>query len=355
MRKRTGKIPIATLVAVTIFTVILMAIVLSVKIRTQAPFYADKIAASEQTARAFKIIRTALDSLRIPIDPVNDPNRTGMIGLQFSPITTERGDLQSKLTATNPNTAAMIVHLVRTARVDRHDTVAVYMTGSTPALNIAAIVALETIGATPIIVTSLGSAMWGANYPELTMLDMERMLIKAGVFTSCSAAATIGGHDETGRGLSPEGRGLIESSIVRNQIAPLDIHDGNQAIDRIITVFRSGHAIKAFVNISEQPTVLSGYDIVPGFIPAYSIKEGKGLIPYFSKTGVHVINLTHLNHLAGRYGLPIAPIPLPGLGEGSLYYEYRYSTLLAMIFLFLLVIVLFFTLRYDIMPRRSST
>jgi poly-gamma-glutamate system protein len=354
VRKRTGKIPITTLVAVTIVTIVLMTIVLSVKIRTQAPFYTDKIAASEQTARAFKVIRARVDSLRIPIDPVNDPNRTGLIGLQFSPITSERGDLQSKLTATNPNIAAMIVHLLRQVHVHRHDTVAVYMTGSTPALNIATVISLETVGATPIIVTAVGSAMWGANYPGLTMIDIEHALLDAGVITSRTIAATMGGHEETGRGLSPEGRALIDSSTIRNQIPLLAIHDVNEAIDLIIAAYGPHSAIKTFIAISEQPNALDGYDMPPGIIPAYSIKQGSGLIPYFSQTGVDVINLTQMNNLAQHYGLPVAPIPLPATGEGSLYYEYRYSIILATVFLFLLVVVLFITLRYDIMPKRSN-
>ncbi|MBN2620550.1 poly-gamma-glutamate system protein [candidate division WOR-3 bacterium] len=355
MKRRTGKIPTATLVAVTIVTIVLMTIVLSVKIRTEAPFYSDKIAASEHTARAFKVIRTKMDSLRIPIDPVNDPNRTGLIGLQFSLITTERADLQSKLTATNPNTAAMIVQLLKKAGIHRHDTVAVYMTGSTPALNIATVIALETVGATPIIVTAVASAMWGANYPGLTMLDIEHTLRDAGIITSRTIAATIGGHDETGRGLSPEGRALIDSSTIRNQIPLLAIHDVKEAVDLILAAFGHNTTIKTFITISEQPNALSGYDIPPGIIPAYSIKQGSGLIPYFSQKGVTVINLTQVNHLAQRYGLPIAPIPLPDTGEGILYHEHRYSVVLATIFLFLLIAVLFFLLRYDIMPKRSNT
>jgi len=348
MKKRHGKISIFTLCIVSILTIILMTIVLSVRVQAKAPYYEEKLSASERTARAFSTIKNAVDSLHIPIDRINDPNQTGLIGLQFSPLTIERGDITVKLTATNPNIAAMVVHLLKRAQINAGDTVAVYLTGSTPALNTAAIIALETVGAIPIIIASIGSSMWGANYPELTILDIERILWGNDIISSRTAFASIGGHDETGRGFSPEGRTLIDSCLVRNGIPLLKVNDINDAIDKYVDVYTTDQNIHAFISISEQPSGVSGFDHPPGIIFSNRIKEGPGLIPYFSRNGIPVIHLTQIHQLAMEYGLPIAPVPLPGVGEGKLYHEYRNSVVLAVIFLLLLCVVLFFMLRYDL-------
>lgn len=357
MKKRQGKISIFSLCSVTLLTIVLMAIELSYTVRTKAPYYAEKITAAQHTAHAFATIRHAIDSMHIPIDKINDPNKTGLIGRQFSPLTIERGDLQVKLTATNPNIAAMVVHLLKRAGVRREDTVAVYMTGSTPALNIATIIALETIDAIPIIITSVGSAMWGANYPDLTMLDMERILRGADIINTQTAYATVGGHDEAGQGFSPEGRALIDTSIIRNGIPILHIQDISGATDQHIAVFMSGHHVGLFISISEQPSAISGFDQEPGLIPAFRAQQGNGLIPYFSKNGIPVIHLTQLHKLTALYDLPVAPVPLPAVGEGKLFYEYRNSVVLAALFLALLSIIVFFVLRYDLdalVRRRQS-
>ena len=46
------------------------------------------------------------------IDIENDPNETGLVGSPFSLITTDEGDLDSKLTTLDPNFSAAIVDLM---------------------------------------------------------------------------------------------------------------------------------------------------------------------------------------------------------------------------------------------------
>src|SRR5262245_39121662 len=41
-----------------------------------------------------------------------DPNRTGMIGFEYTPMTTEMADAPSKRTTTNPDFAAALVRLI---------------------------------------------------------------------------------------------------------------------------------------------------------------------------------------------------------------------------------------------------
>lgn len=348
MKLREGKISILSLSIVTIITIIFMIFELNSKTRVKTDYFDEKLQAAELTQKSFSVIKKAADSLNIPIDRINDPNETGLIGLQYSHITTERGDLDAKLTSINPNFAALIVKLLKGAGVKKDDPVFVSLSGSFPALNIAVLSAIKTLGLRPIIITSVGSSMWGANYPQFTYLDMESVLNQAELLEFKTVAASIGGEDDVGRGLSPEGREMIDASIARSNIHLLGGNNIAEVIEKKIEIFNEYGTAKLFINVGEQNTALAGAEISSGFIKPRQIKLGTGLIAHFSKSGVPVINMIDINRLAQRYGLPRAPIPLPKVGTGSLYYEFKYSVSLAIILLIVLFIILFIVLRYDI-------
>lgn len=346
MKRRTGRISLLSLLVVTALTVVLMILELNSKTRVKTPFHDEKVTAAELTARCFQTIRLATTTDNIPIDRINDPNETGLIGLQYSPITTERGDLSAKLTSTNPNFAALIVDYLRAARVRPGDTVAVSFTGSFPALNIAVLSALKVMDIQPIIITSVGSSMWGANRPALTYLDMERVLIEHNLLPFKTYAASVGGEDDIGRGLSPEGRQSIIDAITRNGVQALNSKSIEDAINQRILLY--SHGIKAFINVGGAVTALLATDAAPGFIPPRQVKNGRGLVAEFSRAGIPVINLSDIVNLANEHDLPIAPIPMPDVGTGKLYFEYRYSVVQAILYLVVLCIVLFVFLRFDI-------
>lgn len=346
MRMRKGKISILSLLIATVITIILVFLELNSKTYVEAQHYEEKIAAAELTSQCFRTVRAALDSYDIAIDRINDPNETGLIGQQYSQITTERGDLTAKLTSTNPNFAALIIQYVETARVQKNDTVAVSFTGSFPALNIAALSVLKILELEPVIITSVSSSMWGANRPVFTYLDMERVLQKQGLIPFATQAASIGGEDDIGRGLSPQGREMIIHAIGRNGIEMLEGKRIEEAISRRAALY--GSSIKLFINVGGGAAALLGADAPSGFIKPRQIKVGKGLIAQFSQAGIPVVNLSDINNLAQEHNLPIAPIPMPQIGKGTLYFEYRYSVGQAILYLVILCIVLFVFLKFDI-------
>jgi poly-gamma-glutamate system protein len=323
-----------------------MILELNSKTRVKTPFHDDKVTAAELTARCFQTIRLATTTYNIPIDRINDPNETGLIGLQHSPITTERGDLNAKLTSANPNFAALIVDYLRAIQVRPGDTVAVSFTGSFPALNIAVLSALKVLDIQPIIITSVGSSMWGANRPAFTYLDMERTLNEHNLIPFRTHAASVGGEDDIGRGLSPEGRLSIIDAIRRNGVQALHSRNIEDAISQRMKLY--DHEIKAFISVGGAITALLATDAAPGFIQPRQAKSGRGLIAEFSRAGIPVVNLTDITTLAKEHDLPIAPIPMPDIGEGKLYYEYRYSVAQAILYLIILCVVLFVFLRFDI-------
>lgn len=300
--------------------------------------YELKLEASRLAARAFAALRVERGLHEGHLDLVNDPAGTGLIGPEFSLITNARGDLESKLTSVNPNFAALLVQYFRQAGLKAGDPVAVAVSGSFPALNVALYAAVETMKLRPVVITSIGASMWGANDPQFTWLDMEAVLLQAGIFTTRSAAATHGGGNDMGRGLSPEGRRLIEAAAARHGVPLLEADNIEEAITRRMSFWaeaQRGHAYKLSVNVGGGVASLGSSHnrlLVPSGL-SFDLGEHnwarKGTMVLFAEQGVPVVHLLNVTRLAEDNGLPVAPDFLPQPGEGPLFERQMYSLPLA--------------------------
>jgi len=299
----------------------------------------------------FEKIKKEKVQKNLVIDQINDPNQTGLIGIEHSPITSEPGDLNAKLITTNPNISATIVELFRKCNLGAGDLIAVSFSGSFPALNLAVLSAIQTLNLKPIIITSVSSSMWGANIPEFTYLDMENFLFQNGFLKFRSIAASIGGIDDVGRGISPAGRDLIAKAINRNKVQELKSKNLEEAIEKRFNLYYTiakDEKIVCFINIGGGATALAGFDLPTGILDPSKYSFHQGLAGRFLRNSVKVINLNNIHYLARRYALSIAPIPFPAIGEGKLYYEKKYSVTLSTIFLIILGTLIFVVLRIDI-------
>ncbi len=268
---------------------------------------------------------------------MNDPNETALIGQDITPITTDRGYIESKLTATNPNFAAVIVDMLKEAGLEKNDMVAVTFTGSIPGINISVLAALQTLRLKPIIITSVGASNWGANDPYYTWLDMENELFKAGIFKNKSVAASIGGGLDRGRGLSPEGRELILDAIKRNNIEFINEEFLENGIEKRIEIFnkhKGKNSIKAFINVGGGIATLGSTEndkfIPTGFSKTLPMMNypTRGVLLRMAEQNIPVIHLLNITQLAHKYGLPISPTPLPEPGEGDIFIQRQYSMML---------------------------
>ena len=98
--------------------------------------------------RATRLMAEALEALKpcaaargVVIDPSTDLNRTALIGLEESPITTSLGQLEAKRTSANPNFAGCLVRMLDEAGVRSGDAVAVGASSSFPGMILATIAA----------------------------------------------------------------------------------------------------------------------------------------------------------------------------------------------------------------------
>ncbi len=332
------------------------------------PYFEIKMRAAQKAEEAMNVIRDVAVQKRLMMKPELDPANSGMIGPVISPITSGSGSLISKQTTMNPNFAAVAVQWLKEADVKPGDLVAVGVSGSFPAVNVAVYSAIREIGAKALIVSSVAASQFGANNPSLTWIDMEAALREQKVLPYKSIAASRGGVGDDAIGLSSKGRKLLDRAIERNELRQIGVPDeqdeasqraqllqdatgeladdestDEEAVDPRIKkkkrVDESGVAqrmriyrekagernIKAFVNVGGG-TVSVGTKVgKKTFRVGVNRKYPKALgdIPSvmgeFVKAGVPAIHFTHMVSIAREFGLPLAPMEQPPIGEGGVF------------------------------------
>jgi poly-gamma-glutamate system protein len=347
----------------SIWTLVILAVVSYVlylwaehsRTRVQTEYFDAKMDASQLMARAISILRDYRLQRGTRVDEVNDPNLTALIGPQHSLITTDDGHLDDRITGLNPNLAAMAVVLLKQARLNESDKVAVALTGSNPGVNLAFYSAMKVLNVNPVIITSVGSASWGATDPNFTWLDMEQILFDRGIFPFRSVGASLGGGNDMGMRLSQKGRKLIEDNIEAHQIMLIEKPSLNANIDAWMSLYdeHNNPKYKAFINIGEGEASLGHYlngDLIPnGYNPRIPPKNypARGLIHRFSDRGESVLNIFDIATLAKQYDLPISPVPTPPVGEGDIFYTMKYNLKITWIAVGILFILLIALIRLD--------
>ena len=328
----------STLVFLALLSLICFILAVSMKRIDVSPSYKDKVTSAKLMKNAMHALKDYRMEQSVFIDIENDPNETGLVGGPFSLITTDEGDLDAKLTTLDPNFSAVIVDLMYQLNLQRNDTVAVLMTGSMPGANIAVLTACKALGLFPISISSLGASQWGANQVDFTWLDMEKILFDKGFISSTSIAASIGGRNDMGRLLSPQGRSVILENINRHNIPVIKKKRLAENINERMDYFKKYQSIdsyKAVINVgggvASLGTSFNLKLLPPGVVNRSSINtigNPGGIEGVFSKfinsnvLGLHVLNI---RPLIEQFKMPFAPIPLPEIGTGSLYAIERYN------------------------------
>ncbi len=331
-----------TLVALSLLAMVCFIIAINVKTIDVSPSYDNKIKAANLMKEAMGILKDHRMEESIFIDIENDPNETGLVGSPFSLITTDEGDLDSKLTTLDPNFSAVVVELMYQLRLKAGDTVAVLMTGSMPGANIAVLTACKALDIVPVTITSVGASQWGANQVDFTWLDMESILYDNGIISSTSIAASIGGRNDMGRLLSPSGRKIISDNISSYGIPLIRKEKLAENIQNRMEIFASVRPIGSFdavVNVgggvASLGTSFNLKLLPPGVVRRSGVQDiGRpgGIEGVFSKflnsnvPGLHILNIRPLTL---EFKIPFAPIPIPEIGIGVLYADERYNVWVA--------------------------
>ncbi|HEX9971811.1 MAG TPA: poly-gamma-glutamate system protein, partial [bacterium] len=296
---------------------------LSVKIFTSQhllPYSDNRVTASQIMKNAISTISAFCDSADIPIDLAIDPNRTGLIGSEISPIATTLGNLEAKRTTTNPDFAALVVQMLDEAGVVSDDTIAIGCSASFPALMIATLAAAQAMHVHPIFIISLGTSSFGATNPDFNLLHIYEILLQKNIFTVPPAAISLGGDLDIGRDFEPETRERLIQHIKSSGIPFINEPDLEKNVAGRMKIFEknlSKRKIAAFVNIGGSYANIGTSELVlkikPGLNKPNSIppKAERGILFEMAARNVPIIHLLYIKGLALKYGLPWDPIPLP--------------------------------------------
>lgn len=274
------------------------------------------VSASIALREGMASVKKLRSRLGVPIDPALDPAGSGLIGVDYSDITTTLGSLTAKQTSLNPQFAGLMVMWLKQLGLRPGDKAALSLTGSFPALNMAALYACAALKLEPIIVSSVGASSYGANIPNLTWLDIESHLSRERLVPWRSQYASLGGIVETEGGLDGTGFWAGESAIERHGAEYLR-EGGPEALERDIarrfSLYTSEQLPKVFINVGGAVTSLGWVPEAAllgngplSFVPR-SNNPKRGLVFRMSEAGVPVIHLINIERLAADFHLPIAP------------------------------------------------
>ncbi|MBP7333883.1 MAG: poly-gamma-glutamate system protein [Candidatus Cloacimonas sp.] len=351
-----------SLIILLLLAILLFYIAQTSYIKVRTDNYDAKLASAQLMKAAIDSLTAELHNRNIEIDPIDDPLQTGLIGIRLSSITTDRGLLSEKRAALNPNLAAIFVEELSKLKLMPGDYIAVGITGSNPAVNIALYSALQVMELNPKIIVALSSASYGANRPELTWLDIESILKEKGLFKFNSSYASLGGKEDLAIGLSDNGILALREAMSRNNVPLLIGSDLNDNIDIRMAAYEellpAGERYKAFVNIGtgianvgSEPNA----NLIPEGINrslAEHNYEKEGVMIKMAKNNVPVLHFRRILRWAKRYNLPTSFDTMPKVGEGKMFSSLIHNQTINIICLAILLIAIVVVIIFDRHDRR---
>ncbi|MDD2207724.1 MAG: poly-gamma-glutamate system protein [Aminobacterium sp.] len=289
-----------------------------------------QIEAAEIMKNSLSVIKEKRLSMNIPIDHVLDPNMTGIIGEEFTPLTTTLGEVEDKRSSANPDFAAMMVTYLNQAGLKKGDIVCIGASGSFPALILATLSAAQALDLHPLVIYSIGASMYGANLPQFTFLDMLKEISKRGILPFSIVAVSMGGHNDLAEGMFfPEAQKEILEIAKRSRLYLISEQKMDESIKRRLSIYKEaskGETIQCFVNIGGASANFGDGDDSVSFpnglvqdIPSLPNGPRKGLIFYFIDKGIPVIHLLNVKKLAQMNGIPYDPVPFPKIGTSQVF------------------------------------
>lgn len=254
------------------------------------------------------------------VDETLDPEKTGLIGVEFSPLATSLGRLSDKRASVRPEMADVVAIYLRRAGVKRGDWIAVNASGSFPGFSLATLCAAESLGVNAQIVFSYGSSMYGGTDPGFTFPVILDLLNRAGLLSARIRAIAPGGAQDRMAEVLLENPFPTVTDLMRSRpeerIAGRTLED---AIARRLRIFaETPTPATCFVSCG-GPGVSMGRTESVLRLPHGLIATARdtptdadrGLLFEFLARGVPVIHLLNVRGICGDFGLQYEEIPDP--------------------------------------------
>lgn len=341
-----AKINKKIIIAAAFIAVLSLIIVFMTDSKSKHPAYQEQLQAAQKMKKAEEVIYKAKIKRGYKINTKLDPNKTALIGEEYTPITTTLGNLKAKRTASNPDFAALIYRYFYQLNLKENDVIAVGASGSFPGLLLAVLSAAETMNLRPLLIYSIGSSMYGANLPDYTFIQMLEELQKRKILKTKIIAVSFGGDNDRADNLLLGADKTNFYQIAAKSNLPLIYADNlTQSIDQRMDYYqkKGDKKIKCFVNIGGASAnfgnTMTSVKFDNGLTIASSLESDytkNGLIFRFLAKNVPVIHLLNIENLARKNGVQVDPVPLPEAGEADVYYIIEHNRSL-IIFLILII------------------
>lgn len=285
--------------------------------------YEEMIELAQNINQAFEIIKDEKVSRGVLLN-----DETGMLGGEFTGITTTLGSLEAKRTTLNPNFSSVIYNYIKELNLSSGDNIAVNLSSSFPSLNIQVIMTLEQMGYEPVIISSIGASTFGATDPEFTYIDMEYELYQNDIIHHKSQLVSPGGDDDLGLNMDSL---LLKSIFERLKRYGYRIYIEpkyeNNLNERLL-IYKN---CKALINVGGNYISFTGNDI--GYESSYGIirsrysynYDERGLTGAFLTQKKDVIHLLNIKGIALENNLPIGPKGEIEIGSNGCFYEVKYN------------------------------
>ena len=236
------------------------------------------------------------------VDPSKvDYRMSGLVGVEWSEITTTLGPLAAKQASTDPMWAAHILRWFDKANLVSGDRVMIMASGSFPGFLVSALAASEIRGLQVELTVSLGSSTWGANRMEAPWPLLELCLRQAGCLKTQSSYYTPGGYGETGENYSADAMAVLKEASAAAGVPFLRLKDLNEVILMKTEEIRK-FSPKLLVLIGGAASIGGGSDdILPtGLITPDTHGVGQGVAKAALAEGIPVLYLLNVKELSRK-------------------------------------------------------
>ena len=377
-RKEENKYFLLLYYILAIFIILAVIITLSTASYSTHRHYDMQIEASNKTLSAMTVLKEREEEVSKNYDYGNgfyesfDDKKyydeqnlnTGMIGAEYTAITTTIGNLDSKKTSLNPNFAAVYIKIFEQLSLKKGDEIVINSSGSFPMLGISCVIAAEEYGLKPFVMTSIGASSYGATNPAFTIFDMLEYLYEKEIIKTRINIVSLGGNNDIGDTFGKyndfKDQNAIIERINKSGVTFLyEKHFDTNIEKRLQIINENTKNVKLFANIGGNSVGIgvreNAYYKENGILYANKYKKtsfitsGEGLIEKFLSNGVDVIQMLNLKQIAAEYGLEYGFNKLPDVGTGDAYYEKTYNLTYSII---AILAVLAFLIYYK--KRRST-
>ncbi len=245
-----------------------------------------------------------------------DRERTGFIGVEWSPLTTTLGPLGAKRTAADPLWAVHALRRFRALGIGEGDRVALVSSSSFPGLVYSILAAAEHLGAEVLWIHSLGASTWGANNPSIPWPVMASVLRQGGFLSRKADWYTLGGRGEMGLDLPEEGRKILEDAAAEDGVPLL----GASSLAGMITSktgLLTAFSPRLAVSVGGGAAAFAGNDseFLRGGLfsppPEGAVPSGDGVLQRLLAAGIPVLHFLNMKEMASEAGIPYDGVPAP--------------------------------------------